>query len=231
MATSLDQFKALLREVAGISKYALAGVTALPLVTLAVDLSPPWPRGVSVATSLLELIVLVLAYHYAKGARRVTINRALAVGSALLVVASLAYFTLLSLFSYEGPSGERFVKGYECTAAAKLLYESTCPLLPKNEIASANYAADRLWTSGSIVVVRVSLLITWSAASISANAWNLTSRMTKIEATNRTMSHPTAFIRHLPAATQSLMLSSTFIDAALRCEPSKEGTACLDDCA
>ena len=163
MPSSLDEFKEALREVSGVTKTALAGISALPIISLAVDLSPPWPRGTPVVTCLVELVVLMLSFHYARLAKEAVVSKTLLLASSGLALSSLVYFSLLSLFVYDAPNGDRFVKGYECTVEAELIFSQACPLLPKNLIREANYDSDRLWTQLSILGARLALLVSWSA--------------------------------------------------------------------
>jgi len=164
MSTSLDEFKKVLSEVGATSKAALAGITALPLVSLAMDLTPPWPRGVAIATCLVELVVLMLTFHHVRHAKLKIINRTLTASFAGLIIASLIYFVLMSLVVFEGPNGDKFVKGFVCTNDALKIYGDACPFLPKSLIKEANFDADRLWTQLSLMGVRLALLVLWSAA-------------------------------------------------------------------
>lgn len=165
-ASSLDDFKDVLAEVGTLSKASFAGITALPLVALAVDLSPPWPKGAAVATCLIELVVLMLAFHFARRASTKLVGRLLILSSICLMAACILYFALVSLFVYEAPNGDRFVKGYQCTSVAMKVYGDDCPLLAKRTIAEANYDADRIWTQVSLLAVRLSLLLSWSLAFV-----------------------------------------------------------------
>ncbi len=161
MLTSLDEFKEVLGEINGVTKTALAGISALPIITMAIDLSPPWPRGMPVVTCLIELIVLMLSFHYARRFKKSTISRVLISTSLGMVFASLIYFSLLSLFVFDTPNGTRFVKGHECTVEAKMIFGQSCPLLPKTMIKEANYDAEILWTQLSIMEVRLAILFSW----------------------------------------------------------------------
>lgn len=165
--SGLDGFKRLLREFRGLSVWAAGGATAVPFAAAAVALSPPWPAGIVVATAILELVALVFVYQFMKGAPRRSINRVLWVSAFCLLMTSAGYLTGLSLYSYQTPTTkERFVKGFECTPEAHLVFKDKCPELGADALRTAEYESERLWTERSVTIVRMSLVLGWSLAFI-----------------------------------------------------------------
>ena len=53
------------------------------------------------------------------------------------------------------------MKGYECTDMATTVFKDRCPYLGLNELRSAEYNAEQLWTTRSISVVSALLMGTW----------------------------------------------------------------------
>jgi len=165
--SGLDEFKKLLAEFRGLSAWAVGGAVAVPFAAALVDFSPPWPPGIVLVTAVVELIALVFVFQFLKSAKRRSINRALIVSTAGLSIASVVYLILLSLYTYRVPTtGERFVKGYNCTPEAKAIFKDHCPDLGLDELRTAEYEAERLWTRRSLTLMRVTLVILWSAAFI-----------------------------------------------------------------
>jgi len=58
------------------------------------------------------------------------------------------------------------VKGFTCTPEARLLYQDKCPYLGVDELQTAEYEADRLWTASSVAVAKVSLVGVWLSGFI-----------------------------------------------------------------
>jgi hypothetical protein len=79
----------------------------------------------------------------------------------------VVYLGAVSYFTYEVPTTkERFVKGYECTADAHLVFKERCPDLGLDELRTAEYEAERLWTRKSIAVTRTSLALLWAVVFV-----------------------------------------------------------------
>lgn len=146
--------------------YALT--VALPAGFALARVAPPWPDGVAVITSLVLVAGLALSAQllHARSASRH--RAALLISSTLVVVGLSAYFLGVSTFTYQVPTThERYARGYECTEDALLLFKERCPDLGLDELQTAEYEAERLWTSGSIAVVRSSLLGVWLLSFVS----------------------------------------------------------------
>jgi ABC-type xylose transport system permease subunit len=163
MASGLDDFKLLLKEFRGVSVWAVGGSLVVPFAASLADLSPPWPPGIVPVTAVVELLALALVFQFYKTSRRQVINRVLLLSVAVFALTSIVYLGAVSYFTYQVPTTkERFVKGYECTGDAQLVFKSRCPDLGLDELKTAEYEAERLWTRKSIAVARTSLALLWS---------------------------------------------------------------------
>jgi hypothetical protein len=155
-------FRRLLRGVGTLSTWA-AGAT-VPFAAGFATLAPPWPPGIVPTTTIVEIVTLALVYHFLRPASFGRTKRLLLLGALALGVLSLIYLYLLSLYTFVTPTThERFVKGFECTQDALMVFGAKCPRLSMDDLASAEYEADRLWTPSSIALVRTALVATWSA--------------------------------------------------------------------
>ena len=167
MQTGLDDFKALLKEFRGLSVWAVGGAVVVPFAASLVDLSPPWPTGIVPVTAIVELLALVLVFQFFKSSKQKVINRIILISLVLFAISGIVYLTMVSLYTYQIPkTNERFVKGYECTSDAKLVFRDLCPDLGLDELRTAQYEADRLWTRKSITVMRTLLVSIWSLTFI-----------------------------------------------------------------
>lgn len=167
MASGLDDFKRLLKEFRGLSVWAVGGSLVVPFAAALADLSPPWPKGIVPVTAVVELLALALVFQFYKTAGRRVIGRVLLVSVVVFALTSVVYFGMVSYFTYQVPTTkERFVKGYECTADAQQVFKERCPDLGLDELRTAEYEAERLWTRKSIAVTRTSLALLWLAAFV-----------------------------------------------------------------
>jgi hypothetical protein len=168
MASGLDQFKRLLKEFRGLSQWAvIGGSVVVPFAAYLASLSPPWPTGIVPVTAVVELIALMLVFQFYHDASRRVINRVLLASVAVFALTGVAYLGSVSYFTYEVPTTkERFVKGYECTADARLVFKERCPDLGLDELRTAEYEAERLWTRKSIAVTRTSLALLWAVVFV-----------------------------------------------------------------
>jgi ABC-type xylose transport system permease subunit len=164
MQPGLVGFKELLREFRGLSIWAVGGSVAVPFAAALAALSPPWPPAIVLITAIAELVALIFVYHFLKKARRKSIDRVLAGSALLLVVFGAIYLVAISLYIFKIPStDERYVKGYECTADAAAVFKEKCPNLGLDELKTAEYDADRLWTANSIAITRLTVVALWLA--------------------------------------------------------------------
>lgn len=167
MQPGLVGFKQLLEEFRGLSLWAVGGSVAVPFVAALASLSPPWPPSIVLVTAIAELVALIYVYQFLKKARRKSINRILALSGLLLVIFGVVYLAAVSLYTYEvPPTKERFVKGYQCTADAAAVFKDKCPDLGPDELRSAEYDADRLWTARSIAATRIAIVALWLASFV-----------------------------------------------------------------
>lgn len=167
MQSGLVGFKELLEEFKGLSVWAVGGSVAVPFAAALASLSPPWPRAIVLVTAVAELVALIYVYQFLKSLKRKNINRIIAVSGLLLVLFGVVYLAGVSLYTYEVPTTkQRFVKGYVCTVDASAVFKEKCPDLGMDELKTAEYDADRLWTARSIAATRLALVGLWLAAFV-----------------------------------------------------------------
>jgi hypothetical protein len=167
MQAGLVGFKELLKEFRGLSVWAAGGSVAVPFAAALASLSPPWPPAIVLVTAVAELVALIYVYQFLKGAKRRLINRIIGAAGLALVVFGAVYLTAVSLYTYEVPTTrQRFVKGYVCTEEAAAVFKTKCPDLGMDELKTAEYDADRLWTSRSITITRLTIVVLWLATFV-----------------------------------------------------------------
>jgi len=137
----------------------------MPSLASLSSFAPPWPPHLAEVTTVAEIVALGLVLFYFKSHHAAV--KSVVISAAALFVATCIYLALVSLYTYEIPTTkERFVKGFVCTAEALLVYKEKCPNLGLDELRSAEYDAERLWTIQSITAVQTALIVLWLIAFI-----------------------------------------------------------------
>ncbi len=142
---------------------AVAALVALPGLAAWLALDPPWPNGVGYISAVL--IAAGAAWpHFAPGRDDWLTKgwiRTIALG---LAIAAVVYLSLLSLYVESIPgTGVRVIKGFTCTPDARLVYGNGCPNLGRDALRDAEWEAATLWTGTSVMIVRLSLVVSWLA--------------------------------------------------------------------
>jgi hypothetical protein len=152
--SGLNEFKKVLKTFRFLSVWAV-GAGGPPFVAALASLAPPpWPKQITLIAGVADLVVIILVFQYFGSATRKRINRALAFGSAILVVAALIYLFVFTRYTFViPPNNTKEVKGLSYTQNAKLVYGRQIAD-DENEILSAmEYKADRLWQAWSIAMM------------------------------------------------------------------------------
>ncbi|MDO9364551.1 MAG: toll/interleukin-1 receptor domain-containing protein [Sphingopyxis sp.] len=155
---------------------ATAGGAVLAMLLLAAwigGLAPPHsPTGWLAAMLAVAIPIGVVASGQAAWWTK---RRVQGVLLALLLAAAANYGWARSAYVIDGENGAQLVRGTDCTADARLVYESDCPDLPSDAIADAAYDAAALWTAASIGRVKLFLGAFWvlaaSAAALLVAGW------------------------------------------------------------
>ena len=155
----------------------------LPLGAERAGITPPWPRGLAVLTAVLEAALIFVAFSLFRTANRGAIRKTVTTSIVVLVFATVAYLGAQSVFVYQTPvTGERFAKGFVCTAEARAVFKDKCPFLDEDELRGAEYDAQRLWTLPSIAIVKVTLSGLWLLAFVAIGILGATTALLKRDA-------------------------------------------------
>ena len=156
----LKEFRAALLDYRSVSSWAMGGSVAAPLVDYLLRLGPPWPPGVSLITSVAELLTLICAFHFWARLGRGRVSRRMVAAAALLLALFGGYLYLNSSYTFTTPADEqKHVKGFE-------LRPDVAPLVrpdftADDALKGAEYRPEEVWTSSSISVMRLALLGLW----------------------------------------------------------------------
>jgi len=160
MAGAIPTFLQNLAKVLAIG----AAFASLPLFASFASLQPPWPPAIGPVSAALVLLSSLIVWEWTRRSR-IRNRRRLILGAVIVTLLGLGlYLALYSLFVDNLPGQEeRIVRGYACTADAKLVYKDSCPDLPQNALSEAGgeHPERILWTRSSITAVRMALTTTW----------------------------------------------------------------------
>jgi hypothetical protein len=151
---------------------ALVGIPALfPLVDITGIVGPPWPTpaATSLVLTIFNIVVMVVTFLLLSGrAQHVIARRLLWAGLPVFILAVLLYGSIFAFYTYNAPDYEhREVGGIYYTKKA-LDYLAIKPgTPPKDLIADMGNNADEVWTAGSLQLMRVVVLISWSLIFLS----------------------------------------------------------------
>lgn len=150
-----------LKDIAKILAFA-AGVAALPLMLAFAKLQPPWPPAIEYVSAAFVMMAALVMWEWGRSARRSVRRGLMIAGMLLTVLGAGAYLPLYSMFVQLVPdSGDRLIKGLTCMPDAQRIFPGHCPFLTSDDIASAEWDVERLWTQGSILQVRMMLVAAW----------------------------------------------------------------------
>jgi len=169
--TGLDDFKAVLKEYSNLAIWVAGGSVALPFIASFLSIIPPWPKGLDVITAIFQLLTLILVFQTLSGSSRRKVSRNVIILFVACFVTILAYIVVFISFTIYVPAAKRYiVVGYSCTSDAARVYTDTCPDLGYSALAGVAFDEFRLWTKGSITLVRTGLIGIWFVFFVSLSA-------------------------------------------------------------
>jgi membrane-bound acyltransferase YfiQ involved in biofilm formation len=161
--SNLDAFREFLEQYRRLIVWAVAA-SAVPLAAALASMTPAWPSGIAQVTAVAQLLVLALVFQLLRSARRQVVSRIMVRWTIILCLLVPIYLMLIALFTYSEPiSKMRFTKGFECTERAKQVFSKECPFLGTDEISTAGYEEDTLWTTRSVSAVKTLIAVLWLA--------------------------------------------------------------------
>jgi hypothetical protein len=151
----------------GIAWVAKLAVSA-PLASILLGIGPPWPnaRAVPVATSILQIVILMYGFQFWDKHSLPALKRRMKWGLAAMAVTFVAYIFLFSFFTFEGPTGDRDVKGFAYLPKVRQLLEtqgaSGGPITNEHALLKAGlYVPESIWEEWTLFIMRPSIMLVW----------------------------------------------------------------------
>jgi hypothetical protein len=159
-ATGLQEFKRVVTDFHELSSLAVKGTVALPLLNLWSKVGPPPTTAIAVLTSGLQFLAVMWTFHFWHDTAEKNLNRRMRLCGALFVVGLIASGVLLKQFTVRpGPSRDPVVEGYALRSDVQPLVGPNHT--PLDALREAEYDPSEVWTSASVTVVHVVLVVCW----------------------------------------------------------------------
>jgi hypothetical protein len=159
--SGLNEFREVITDVRSLTSWAVNAAVAAPLVDFVLHIGAPWPPGVPIITSLIELISLICVFHFwfRKSQRKLT--RRMVIALAVFLLSLFSYLYLFDSYSFVNPAtSKRYAKGFIVRTEIQALIPNQIKD-PEEALGGLEYKEEEVWTHGSITAVRLTLLASW----------------------------------------------------------------------
>jgi hypothetical protein len=217
--TGLEEFREVITDFKSLTSWGVKGAVVAPLADLVVHIGAPWPQGVPVITSVLELITLICVFHFWFGKSYKQLTKKIKVFLIVLCVTFFGYLYLLDTYTFVNPaSSKRYAKGFFVLPNVQRLIPSEFKS-PEEVLSNSEYKEEEVWTAGSITAARLTLLAVWLTMFASLSGLIGTFIMAQ---RRKTVKAPTR--RQKPKKRQVATASSPAADNPTGTEPVRVGT-------
>jgi hypothetical protein len=160
--TGLSEFKEVLSDFQQLSSLALKGVVAAPLADILLKLGPPPAKAIGVLTALVEFVAVVGVFQFWSSTKERKLRLRMLMALSIFVVGLVSSLFLLEMFTVSpGQGRDRVVEGYSLRSDIKpILNES---YTPEQALRESEYDPEKVWTRGSIALLRALITGTWMA--------------------------------------------------------------------
>ena len=159
--TGLKEFKEVVTDVKSLPSLVVNAAVVAPLADFVLHLGAPWPSGVPVITSLVELITLICIFHFWFKKNQKQLRRLLIIWLILLIVSFFGYLYLFDTYTFVNPSSsKRYAKGYVVNPDVQELIPQHVKT-PEEALVMIEYKEEQVWTLASITHIRLLLLFSW----------------------------------------------------------------------
>jgi hypothetical protein len=169
----LDEFFDVIKDVRRVALFCAGGLILLPVAASLGGYAPPWPKGITTITTLMEMAVVITAFQLSAGKPRRVASRRVVLSLCAMVFFSLIYLGLNAVFVVTIPNSDvQIVLGCGLSRSALLVQRlpadlpllDACPGEFASLLASAQYETDKIYTRLSVSAIRVCLVIAWLGA-------------------------------------------------------------------
>jgi len=167
--SGLDRFFSILEGYRKTLSWAIGGSAILPLIASFAGLSPIWPTGTPIVTSLFVLFCIILSFQFFERAPKRKVNAIMKASFSIIVGIFVVYLYLFSRFVYEIPTNDELVylgcgwseTSIEVSDVYGIDLDQGCPGNYKDIFAAFNYEAEVVWWQDSLTYIRIAMLVLW----------------------------------------------------------------------
>jgi len=169
--SGLEEFREVIADVRSITSWTVNGAVVAPLADLVLHLGAPWPNGVPIITSLVELICLICVFHFWVRKSLKKLTRRMVVALFVLLITFFGYLYLFDTYTFVNPAtSKRYAKGFLLRPEIQALVPDHIAS-PEQALSGLEYKEEEVWTLGSVTAVRLTLLAAWILMFTSLSAF------------------------------------------------------------
>jgi hypothetical protein len=159
--TGLEEFREVLADFKSLTSWAVKVAVGAPLADIALQVGAPWPQGIPVITSVVELLTLICVFHFWFDKSHKQLTKRMKVFLVILCVSFFGHLYLLDAYTFVNPAtSNRYAKGFVVRSDVQRLIPSEFKT-PEEVLSSSEYKEEEVWTAGSITAARLTLLAVW----------------------------------------------------------------------
>jgi hypothetical protein len=159
--SGLEEFREVLADFKSVTAWTAKVAVAAPFADFVLQVGAPWPPGVPVITSIVELITLICVFHFWFGKSHKQLTRMMGIFLVVLCVSFFGHLYLLDTYTFVNPaSSKRYAKGFVVLPNVQLLIPGEFKS-PEEVLSKSEYKEEDVWTAGSITAARLTLLAVW----------------------------------------------------------------------
>lgn len=167
--SGIDSFFNILAAYKKTLSWALGSSAILPLLASFAGLSPFWPPGVPLLTSLFTLISVIICFQVLNRESKRVVTKIMIWSIIAFLFFLIAYLVIFSVFTTKLPTtGEMIYLGCGWSDFSKEIasdfmidIDQDCPGQFDRILRSAEYESSVVWTKSSLTIIRILALGFW----------------------------------------------------------------------
>jgi hypothetical protein len=160
--TGLVEFKEVVADFRDLGALAVKGAVAVPLIDVWLKIGPPPAQAIAGLASLIEVIAAAWVFQFGFNREEERLRLWMKAALAVFVLCLVSSLALLQRFTVmPGQGRERVVEGFWLRPDVKPLINDS--YTPEQALRESEFEPSKVWTSGSIAVLRTGLTVMWLA--------------------------------------------------------------------
>jgi hypothetical protein len=159
--SGLEEFREVITDVKNLSSWGVKSAVAAPLADFVLRVGAPWPTGVPIITSIVELISLICVFQLWSRKTQKQLTRRMAISLTVLIISFFSYLYLFGSYTFINPAtSRRYAKGFVIRPDIQSLIPKEFSS-PAEALSGSEYKEEEVWTASSITAARLTLLAAW----------------------------------------------------------------------